>query len=59
MFQLTIWSLPSLIALILASHTFRVVRRSPNVPGVTALLGLSICVIVWSAGQLFGTLTMT
>ena len=59
MFQLTIWSLPSLIALVLASHTFRVVRRSPNVPGVTALLGLSICVIVWSAGQLFGTLTTT
>ncbi|HTK96570.1 MAG TPA: diguanylate cyclase [Pseudomonadales bacterium] len=59
MFQLTIWSLPSLIALILASHTYRVVRRSPSVPGVTALLGLSACVMVWSAGQLFGTLTTT
>ncbi len=59
MFQLTVWSLPSLIALVLASYTLRVVRRSPNVPGVTALLGLCLCVIVWSAGELFGTLTTT
>lgn len=56
MFQLTIWSLPSFFALTLAGYTLRLVRRNPEVPGVTAMLGLCICVMIWSAGQLFGTL---
>jgi diguanylate cyclase (GGDEF)-like protein len=56
MFQLTIWSLPSFLALTLAGYTLRLVRRNPDVPGVTPMLGLCLCVMVWSAGQLFGTL---
>ena len=56
MFQLTIWSLPSLAALALAGYTLHIVRRSPNVPGVTPLVALCICVIVWSGGQLLGSL---
>jgi diguanylate cyclase (GGDEF)-like protein len=59
MFQVTVWSLPSLIALLLAIYTLRVVRRSPNVPGVTPMLCLCASVIVWSGGQLFGTLVTT
>jgi diguanylate cyclase (GGDEF)-like protein len=56
MFQLTIWSLPSLVALILAGYTLRQVRRNPNVPGVVPMMGLCICVMVWSGGQFLGTL---
>jgi diguanylate cyclase (GGDEF)-like protein len=59
MFQVTFWSLPSLIALLLAIHTLRVVRRSPNLPGVTPMSYLCVTVIVWSGGQLFGTLVTT
>ena len=56
MFQLTVWSLPSLVALILAGYTLQLVRRNPKVPGVTPMMGLCICVMIWSGGQLFGTL---
>ena len=31
-------------------------RQNPNVPGVIPMSGLCICVMIWSAGQLFGTL---
>ena len=56
MFQLTIWSVPSFVALLLTGSTLRRVRQNPNVPGVIPMLGLCICVMIWSAGQLFGTL---
>ena len=59
MFQVTVWSLPSLIASLLAIHTLRVVRRSPNLPGVTPMLYLCTTVILWSGGQLLGTLVTT
>ena len=59
MFQLTVWSLPSLAAVILAGYTLYLVRRSPNVPGVTPMLALCACVILWSGGQLLGTLVTT
>ncbi len=56
MFQVTVWSLPSLISLVLAGSTLRFARRNPSVPGVTPLLGLCWCLIVWSCGQLLATL---
>jgi diguanylate cyclase (GGDEF)-like protein len=59
MFQVTVWSLPSLIALLLAIYTLRVVRRSPSVPGVTPMSYLCATVVLWSGGQLFGTLVTT
>ena len=59
MFQLTVWSLPSLAAVILAGYTLLLVRRSPNVPGVTPMLALCACVMIWSGGQLLGTLVTT
>ncbi|HET6470988.1 MAG TPA: diguanylate cyclase [Pseudomonadales bacterium] len=56
MFQVTVWSLPSLTALLLAVYTMRVVLRRPNAPGVTPMLFLCASVAVWSGGQLLGTL---
>jgi len=59
MLQLTIWSLPALIALILAGFTFQRVRGGAAVPGVNAMLWLCGCVMVWTACQLGGTLVIT
>ncbi len=56
MVQLTIWSLPSLIALILVGHTLHRVRKHRDIPGVTAMIWLCISVLVWSGGQLLGSL---
>jgi len=55
--QLTLYSLPSLAALLLSLHAARDVRRQPTVPGAPALLGLAGCVALWSLGQLLGTLS--
>ena len=59
MLQLTIWSLPALIALILAGSTFRRIRRGAPVPGVNAMAWLCICVMIWTGCQLLGTLVTT
>jgi diguanylate cyclase (GGDEF)-like protein len=59
MFQLTVWSLPSLAAVVLAGYTLHLVRRSDNVPGVTPMLALCACVLIWSGGQLVGTIVAT
>src|SRR5262245_21515337 len=56
MLQLTIWSLPSLIALILAGYTLHRVRGNPTIPGVTAMQWLCASVMIWTAGQCLGTL---
>jgi diguanylate cyclase (GGDEF)-like protein len=56
MLQLTIWSLPALIALILAGFTFHRIHGGAPVPGVNAMLWLCVCVMVWTACQLGGTL---
>jgi diguanylate cyclase (GGDEF)-like protein len=57
MFQLTAWSLPSLAALLIGLHTLRTLPGSGNVPGASAIRALAWCVMIWSAGQFFGTLT--
>lgn len=57
MVQITYWSLPSVAAIVLALIAYRDVRRHANLPGATALTYLCASVILWSAGQLLGTLT--
>ncbi len=55
--QLTLWSLPSIAALIVAIHTFLRVRSMHAAPGRTGAECLALCVAVSSAGQLIGSLT--
>ncbi len=58
MLQLTIWSLPSLVTVLLSFHALSKTQgRANKVPGARALQGLCACVIVWAMGQLAGTLT--
>jgi diguanylate cyclase (GGDEF)-like protein len=57
MFQLTAWSLPSLAALLIATQSLHTLRDSGRVPGAGAIRALAWCVLIWSLGQLFGTLT--
>ncbi len=57
MVQITFWSLPSLAAIWLALIAHRDIRQQEDVPGATALQFLCASVILWSAGQLLGTLT--
>ena len=55
MFQLTIWSVPALVAAALASYTLYRVRRYQDVPGVWAIQWLAVFVGIWSFGQLLGS----
>jgi diguanylate cyclase (GGDEF)-like protein/PAS domain S-box-containing protein len=57
MLQLTAWSLPSLAALLIVTHGLRTLDRSGPVPGASAMRAVGWCVLLWSAGQLTGTLT--
>lgn len=55
--QVTAWSLPSLAAVWLAAHTLRHAYARIGVAGAGAMVLLSVSVMLWSAGQLLGTLT--
>lgn len=57
MLQITFWSLPSLAAIVLALIAYRDARQRDNVPGAMALKWLCASVVLWSFGQLLGTLT--
>jgi diguanylate cyclase (GGDEF)-like protein len=57
MYQLTIWSLPSFAAIVLALHALLRVRRGGDVPGAGAMVALCGCVVLWASGQLLGSLT--
>ena len=54
--QLTLWSLPSLAALVLAGHVFAHLAKLRPVPGRFGAQSLAACVLVSSLGQLIGTL---
>lgn len=56
MFQLTIWSIPALVATALAIFTLYRVRRYEDVPGVWAIRWLALFVGIWSLGQLLASL---
>ncbi|MBX3705636.1 MAG: diguanylate cyclase [Pseudomonadales bacterium] len=57
MLQITYWSIPSLVAIVLAVATLVRIRQSGPVPGARALTALGGCVVLWSLGQLIGSLT--
>ncbi len=56
MFQLTIWSVPALVATALAIYTLYRVHRYQDVPGVWAIRWLALFVGIWSLGQLMASL---
>jgi diguanylate cyclase (GGDEF)-like protein len=55
MFQLTIWSLPPLIAALSCALLYARARKRSNVPGVSAILALLAGVIYWSIAQVLGS----
>ncbi len=55
--QLTLWSLPSLAALVLAAHVFAHLAKLRPVPGRFGAQSLAVCVAVSSLGQFIGTLS--
>lgn len=57
MLQVSLWSLPSLAALLLAALSLRHIRERRRSAGAPALTALALCLLVWSLGQLAGTLT--
>ncbi|MEQ8483156.1 MAG: diguanylate cyclase [Pseudomonadales bacterium] len=57
MLQLTLWSLPSLAAILISLYALRLPERVSRVPGSAALGAVAWCVLIWSAGQLVGTLS--
>lgn len=56
MFQVSIWSLPSLAALCVAVVSLRLVRVRRHAAGAPALLCLCLCVVLWSLGQFVASL---
>jgi diguanylate cyclase (GGDEF)-like protein len=56
MLQLTAWSIPPLLAFIVASSCLIRLHRESDVPGLSALRLLMVCALIWGAGQLGVTL---
>ena len=56
MFQLTVWSLPPLVALVTAINAYVRARSNRSVPGVHALLLLLSALIFWCTAQLVGSI---
>jgi diguanylate cyclase (GGDEF)-like protein/PAS domain S-box-containing protein len=52
MFQITVWSLPPLLAILVGVGTFLQIRGKSRVPGKQPLLALLTAVIIWAAAQL-------
>lgn len=57
MLQITPWSIPSLIALLLALATLLRIRQSVRMPGAIALGAACLGAMLWALGQLLTTLT--
>lgn len=55
MFQVTIWSVPPLLAILVGLGTYLRIRDKKRVPGMHALLALLAAVLFWSAAQLIGS----
>jgi diguanylate cyclase (GGDEF)-like protein len=56
MFQITIWSVPPLLAVLVGVGTYLRIRDKKRVPGMHALLALLAAVLFWSAAQFVGSL---
>ena len=56
MFQITIWSIPPLLAALVGVGAYLRVRSMKQVPGMQALLALLAAVLFWSGAQFFGSL---
>jgi diguanylate cyclase (GGDEF)-like protein len=57
MLQLTLWSVPALVALALTGHALASTRSHPDAPGAAGVFWLGVCVCFWAAGQFAGSLT--
>ena len=55
MFQITIWSIPPLLAALVSVGAYVRVRQMKRVPGMQALLTLLAAVMFWSGAQFAGS----
>ncbi len=56
MFQITIWSIPPLLAALVGVGAYLRVRKMKRVPGMQALLALLAAVLFWSGAQFLGSI---
>jgi diguanylate cyclase (GGDEF)-like protein len=56
MFQISIWSIPPLLAALVGVGAYLRVRRMKRVPGMQALLALLAAVLFWSGAQFVGSI---
>jgi diguanylate cyclase (GGDEF)-like protein len=56
MFQITIWSIPPLLAALVSVGAYLRIQRMKRVPGMQALLALLAAVLFWSAAQFIGSI---
>ena len=56
MLQITIWSVPPLLAILVGVGSYLHIREMARVPGQQALLALLAAVIFWAAAQFIGSL---
>ena len=56
MFQITIWSIPPLLAVLVCVGAYLRIRKMRRVPGMQALLALLAAVMFWSGAQFMGSL---
>lgn len=56
MFQITIWSVPPLLAMLVSVGTYLRIRSKKRVPGMHAILTLLAAVVFWSGAQFAGSL---
>jgi diguanylate cyclase (GGDEF)-like protein/PAS domain S-box-containing protein len=55
MFQISIWSIPPLLAALVGVGAYLRVRKMKRVPGMQALLALLAAVLFWSGAQFIGS----
>ncbi len=56
MFQVTIWSVPPLLSMLVCVGTYLRIRPKKRVPGMQAILALLAAVMFWSGAQFTGSL---
>ncbi|MEM8769470.1 MAG: diguanylate cyclase [Pseudomonadota bacterium] len=56
MFQITLWSIPPLLAALVSVGAYLRVRRMERVPGMPAMLALLSAVLFWAAAEFLGSI---